>query len=262
MSEEQNNTNQTISAVSEIVKAIPIYQDIAQPAAKEVGKNLLVVSKTISMALAPLKVLVWGYEQVEGYLTKRVAEKLSSIPEEKIVTPDPKIVGPAIEALRYVGANEDIGIREMYASLIANAMDIDKKDFVHPAYVDVLKNMSSDEALILKYFIGDNTLPMIDVKRKMPTGGTITIMPMFTNIGAIVNIPATRINAVPKYLTNLIRLGILSSPNGRYLVNDELYKPLFAQFHFPPEEEENIDYDKCYIELTPFGRDFIKTVVE
>ena len=138
MPEEQNNNNQMINTVAEVVKAIPVYQDIAQPAAKEVGKNLLVVSKTISMALAPLKMLVWGYERVEAYLTKRVTEKLSSLSEEKIVTPEPKIVGPAVEALRYLG-DEDINLREMYASLIANAMNLEKQDFVHPAYINVKK---------------------------------------------------------------------------------------------------------------------------
>ena len=139
MPEEQNNNNQMINTVAEVVKAIPVYQDIAQPAAKEVGKNLLVVSKTISMALAPLKMLVWGYERVEAYLTKRVTEKSSSLSEEKIVTPEPKIVGPAVEALRYLGGDEDINLREMYASLIANAMNLEKQDFVHPAYINVKK---------------------------------------------------------------------------------------------------------------------------
>lgn len=261
MPEEQNYTNQTISTVAEVVKAIPVYQDVAQPAAKEVGKNLLVISKTISIALAPLKALVWGYEQVETFLNKKVTEKLSSLPEEKIVTPDLRIVGPAIESLRYVG--EDINIKEMYASLIANAMDIDKKDFVHPAYVDVLKNMSSDEALMLKCFTHDDRFPIIDVKRKVEGGGTITIMPMFSNIGTIAGVPVSRLNNIPKYLTNLIRLGLLESPLERYLVNDDLhYKPLIALFNFAPEDEENIEFGKRYVELTPFGRDFIKTVIE
>ena len=140
MPEEQNNNNQMINTVAEVVKAIPVYQDIAQPAAKEVGKNLLVVSKTISMALAPLKMLVWGYERVEAYLTKRVTEKLSSLSEEKIVTPEPKIVGPAVEALRYLGGDEDINLREMYASLIARQIRYyEEQDFVHPAYINVKK---------------------------------------------------------------------------------------------------------------------------
>lgn len=262
MPEEQNSTNQTISAAAELVKAIPVYQDIAQPAAKEVGKNLLVVSKTISMALAPLKLLVWGYEQVEDYLTRRVTEKLSSIPQENIVTPDPKIVGPAIEALRYIGAEEDIDIREMYASLIANAMNVDKKDFVHPAYVDILKNISSDEALILRCFIDDDIFPMIDIKRKHENGGTTTIMHMFSNIGKMAGIPELRLGATPKYLTNLIRLGLFDSPNGVFLVNDDLhYKPLIALLNLSPDKEKEIEFDKRIVQLTPFGRDFIKTVI-
>lgn len=263
MSEEQNNTNQAISAAAEIVKAIPVYQDIAQPAAKEVGKNLLVVSKTISIALAPLKALVWGYEQVEGYLTKRVTEKLSSVPQENIVTPDPKIVGPAIESLRYVGANEDIDIRDMYASLIASAMNIDRKDFVHPAYVDILRNMTSDEALILKCFMNDIPFPMIDVKRVMnTTGGTTIIIYMYSKIGTIAGVPSQRLDSVPKYLTNLIRLGLLENPIDSYLSEvDFYYKPLIESLNFTSEEREHLEFDKRYVKLTPFGRDFIKTVI-
>jgi hypothetical protein len=56
---------------------------------------------------------------------------------------------------------------------------------------------------------------------------------------------------------------LLESPLEHYLVNDDLhYKPLIALFYLATEDEENIEFGKRYVELTPFGRDFIKTVIE
>lgn len=58
---------------------------------------------------------------------------------------------------------------------------------------------------MLKCFTHDDRLPIIDVKRKVEEGGTITIMPMFSNIGTIAGVPVSRLSYVPKYLTKLIR---------------------------------------------------------
>lgn len=260
--EQINETNKTIEAVTHLAKVIPVYQDIVQPSAKEVGKNLLVVTKVVSVALAPLKALVWGYEQVEKYLTEKISEKLESVPEDKIITPDPKIVGPAVEALRYTGTDTDVDLRDMYASLIANAMNVDKLNIVHPAYVDIIKNLSSDEALILKVFLRKDSFPYMNIKIKIPTGGTVPIKPFFSNIGQKAGLPKERIENTPKYLTNLIRLGILDSPTGRYLVEEKYYTELMTLINFSPEKEKDIEYEKRYVEVTPFGHDFIKTVVE
>lgn len=48
--------------VKGIVKHVPVYQDLVQPAAKEVGTALQTVAKTVHIALAPVSALVWGYD--------------------------------------------------------------------------------------------------------------------------------------------------------------------------------------------------------
>ncbi|WP_368192497.1 hypothetical protein [Aeromonas sp. s8] len=55
----------TINAVTGLAKAVPIYQDAIQPAAKEIGKALGTVAKTVNVALSPVSALVWGYEQIK-----------------------------------------------------------------------------------------------------------------------------------------------------------------------------------------------------
>src|ERR687897_906043 len=90
------NIRNTADAVRGAAEAIPVYQDAVQPAAKEVGRGLETVAKTINVCLAPLKVLVWGYEQLEDFLGRTVAEKLSKTPTEEIIEPKPHVAGPAL----------------------------------------------------------------------------------------------------------------------------------------------------------------------
>lgn len=117
----ETNVKATIDAVTGLVKAVPVYQDTLQPAAKQIGQSLETVKKTVNIALAPIKALVWGYEKIEEFITTRLSEKLKNVPEENITTPKPEVAGPAVEALRYSGHNPNL--RELYANLLANAMD-------------------------------------------------------------------------------------------------------------------------------------------
>jgi hypothetical protein len=63
MEEEPDNNavSQTLDSVANLAKAIPLYQDAIQPVAKEVGKSLCTVGKTLNLALEPLNGIVWGY---------------------------------------------------------------------------------------------------------------------------------------------------------------------------------------------------------
>lgn len=57
---EENNVRDVVDAVAGFAKAVPVYQDIVQPAAQELGKALQTVAKTVHIALAPVSALVPG----------------------------------------------------------------------------------------------------------------------------------------------------------------------------------------------------------
>jgi len=101
----------SVKSVAEILGSVvkPMYEDAVQPAAKQIGRTLETVTKTVNIALIPIKALVWGYEQIESWLTLRLADKLRNVSDEHIVTPAPVIAGPAIEALRYAGTTSTCG---------------------------------------------------------------------------------------------------------------------------------------------------------
>ena len=159
---EENNIEGAINAATGLLKEVPIYQDALQPAAKELGVALLTVTKTINVALAPISALVWGYEQIKEFLATRLAQKLKEVPEEKIVTPDATVAGPTLEALKYAGHKTELA--EMYASLLATAMNVDTKNNAHPSFVEIIKQLRGDEAIILKNVLRVHQLPIFQIQ--------------------------------------------------------------------------------------------------
>lgn len=79
---------------------------------------------------------------------KAVEREISAIPESNRKEPRLSIIGPAIESSKYY--IEEPIIREMFAKLIAADMDSRKERLVHPAFVDIVQQMSPNDAQLLK----------------------------------------------------------------------------------------------------------------
>jgi hypothetical protein len=157
--EESSNVNDTIKAVTGLVKEVPIYQDVIQPVAKETGKTLQTIGKVVNSALLPVRGLVWGIEKFEDFIKVKVEKKLEHTPIDEICSPNLSVAGPAFESLKYAGHEETL--REMYANLLANAMDINTKDDAHPSFVEIIKQLSSQEAKLLLYLSRKDIFPEV-----------------------------------------------------------------------------------------------------
>ena len=102
---EDNKVRDVIDAVTGVAKALPIYQDVAQPAAQELGKGLQTVAKTVHIALAPVSVLVWGYDQIKDFVSTKVADRLKNVSPENIITPKPNVAGQPWSHFAILGMN-------------------------------------------------------------------------------------------------------------------------------------------------------------
>jgi len=103
----------------------------------------------VNAALSPVRGLVWGIEQIEAYVKETVTEKLSSIPLKNIRTPDPSIAGPLLQSIRFVGNKSELA--QLYANLLAASMNSDTLAGAHPSFIEIIRNLSSDEAKLLSY---------------------------------------------------------------------------------------------------------------
>lgn len=267
---EGSNIRDAAEAVKAIVQAVPVYEDAIQPAAKELGHGLLTVAKAINVALAPVAGLVWGYEQIKGFVSRRVAEKLADVPPERIQPPDPNVVGPALEALRFTGHAETL--REMYANLLANSLDSKTAVSAHPAFVDIIKSISPDEARVIKAFGTERHLPVLHVKAKLRNEhGYRTVRRYFCTIAEDAGCEHPAL--IESYLENLERLGLIflpgnSSIGSPYIQNPPLYEGLEAHPTITALREEieaagklELENEKQMAGITAFGLQFFEACV-
>jgi hypothetical protein len=217
----------TAEAVKGIVEAVPVYQDVLQPAAKELGIALQTLAKTVHIALAPVGALVWGFDKIKEFVSTRVAEKLKGVPIENIGTPKANIAGPALEALRYTGHEE--ALREMYANLLATSMDKTRARKAHPAFVEIIRQLTPDEAKIVQLFARPKPLPLLDLRVDVlqPTDslrGGNELHRNFSLLGEEAG--CTLPEMTPTYLDNICRLGLAEIPQFFEYTAPGTYEPL------------------------------------
>lgn len=78
---------------------------------------------------------------------KELKEKISKIPEDKLVEPDIQVIAQALEASKYCIEKEEL--RHMFASLIASSMNQD--NYIPPILVNIIRYLSPIDSKILNY---------------------------------------------------------------------------------------------------------------
>ncbi|MFP5414744.1 MAG: DUF4393 domain-containing protein [Gammaproteobacteria bacterium] len=130
----------------ELAKNFPVekaYDDVAAPAAKQIGSALESATKAARWLLAPIDYLAARNDRYQNYL-----ERISKIvPEENLIEGNPKIVGPALDGLKYVSP-EDI-ISDLFVNLLARAIDKERVNEAHPAFTQIISQLSPDEAVVI-----------------------------------------------------------------------------------------------------------------
>lgn len=272
MSEEEigSNVKGTIEAATGLVKAIPIYDDLVQPVAKQLGQSFELVGRAVNAALLPVKGLVWGIEEIEKRFKPKLIHNLENVPPEDIISPKLNVAGPAIEALRYTGHEESLS--DMYANLLAAAMDKNTASGAHPAFVEIIKQLTPDEAKIVALFDSSRAFPLLNVRASPKEDpeqlkGSNTRLSHFSLLGEEAGVEF--VNLVPAYLDNLCRLGLADYlGSGTYYTAPGIYDPLEnhprvlalkAQIEANPEMQ--CDLEKTGLSLTDMGKQFAKVCV-
>jgi hypothetical protein len=144
--------------LKELAKQLPVkelYSDAVQPPAKQVGKLAEDIMKVLRLALFPITFGAGLQDRYEAFIKKSVAR----VPEEKRVSPAPQILGPVLEGIRY--EPEGTPIDEMFSELLSTSMDRERLNDAHPSFPSIIKQLSSDEAKILKKIFTSGAHPRI-----------------------------------------------------------------------------------------------------
>ena len=136
-----------------------VAEDIVRPTSKSIGENLGLLVDGVMGWLG-----YWGHKQEikrEAYLAdykKKIAEKVAGIPEEKLNEPKIRI---------YI---EEAEFRELFAELVASACNADCVNKVHPAFPEMIKQLSYLDIKLLEVFRQTHTLPCCTINETHKDG--------------------------------------------------------------------------------------------
>ncbi len=137
-----------IKAIAEILKTYPkaiekVYEEGASSAVKEIGALATDIGKAFRLVTAPIQYLGSMQDRLAVHLRKLSSE----IPKENQVTPPSSMLLPLLEKLKYQGDEELL--TELYLELLKRACDKNRVSEAHPAFFNIIGQLSEDEALIL-----------------------------------------------------------------------------------------------------------------
>lgn len=241
------------------------YDDLAHPTAKSVGNTVSLIPRTIGVWLGKWEKWVINGEESIRLTAEAVHEKAEKIPEDKLTEPEPYVAIPAVQQLSYCYDSEEL--REMYANLLVSSMNTDTKQAVHPSFVDIIKQLTPDEAKILKKISDQSSfIPLIDLQVQMgPDRGYVSVLRNYTNIGdGLCEYPQN----ISAYIENLDRLKLVCILDDTHLTDTVHYEPLensqgfLVYKNIPLTAEQKFVTKQKSFYITAFGKTFIKTCLE
>ena len=126
---------------------VEVYNDLMRPTVKPLGEILAMLPRTLKVAFMGWERWLNNKEESLSLTAQAIEDKIKKIPEDRIVPPEAYIAIPAIQQLCYCQNSEVL--RDLYANLLVSSMDADKKWQVHPSFIDVIKQLTPDEARYL-----------------------------------------------------------------------------------------------------------------
>jgi Abortive infection alpha len=222
-------------------------------------------AKAVNLVLAPIRGLVWGWEKIEEIifpeLARRFEQKL-----QQLVTPKTTVAGPALQALRFAG--DEAPLCEMFVNLLTTAMDKETALHAHPAFVEVIKQLSPDEAKVLQFLALVNQVPLVRVTRAIaPSYSFYTVaVPWFSPINK--NVSCAHPELIASYLDNICRLGLASIPHLMVMSTAEAYQALeedpairTTMTNISETSADRPEVERGYLLRTDFGGQFCRACV-
>ena len=242
------------------------YNDAAKPIIKPTGQIAGLVPRAIKAALLPVEKWILGKEYNLEKTKKLLELKLEKINPELIESPEPYIAVPAIQYISYCMDSEEL--RDMYANLLANSMNKVVKNEVHPGFIEIIKQLSPDEAKILKKISIHKTIPVINVRYNNEKGEGVMVLNYFSDVGEKANCENPM--EIASYFENMEKLGLIkvSEPYSS-IVNKAIYEPLknhkrikeLAQIPSGFGDLNKVEIIEGYFTITNFGEKFCKICI-
>ena len=138
---------ETVAKIGDSQLANKAYDDLAASPMREGGKFLTDLFKTFRLFTAPIQLLAVAQDRLAAFCD-RVRAK---VPEDHQQEAAPSIALPILMDLRFM--EDENPLTELYLNLLARAIDKERCNEAHPAFVKIIEQLSPDEAMVM-YVLG------------------------------------------------------------------------------------------------------------
>lgn len=150
---------ETLDLIQTIPKEVwlQLYNDAPRPMLRQFGRLGDDLAKTLRLVTLPIQCTAYIQDRIdEGF--KKALEK---IPEDRRIFPPEGLALDIAERLKHHDSKSLIG--RLYVELLSASMDQDRNNQAHPAFLPIIGQLSSDEALLLLRISEHN--PMLTLKK-------------------------------------------------------------------------------------------------
>lgn len=270
------------STFKDIASELPLkdaYQDLVHPSAVAFGKTVSLPFRAVNVLLTPIaKWILQGEAKLEA-VSQLVAKEVENVPEEKLVPPEPYVAVPAFQAISYSLDSDEL--RDMYAKLLAAAINTETKSKAHPAYVEMIKQLSPLDCRVLRdiSMTMDAGTPVCSIRFQEVSNMPCPELPSFRNATSGINlacdlsalhIDGTKIGDISVSIGNLKRLGFLDNSGLGYQSLDiykvfETHAEIIGMKERLASKFEEEDWELALIKdsvcITPLGISFSEVCI-
>jgi hypothetical protein len=256
------------AVVGELIKATRDNPDVKE-AGRKLGQAANTVATTINNALLPLAAVNFAFDKARTYFAgtfqQDLSQKAEAIPPEHIVEPKASIAGPALQGLAFT--HEEPQLRNLYLSLLATAMDKRKATDAHPAFVEIIKQMTAEEARLIQNVLrSSNAIALVEVRKE--TAGEDGWRSLARHLGHLCDDKDTPVEdpAAPAMIDNWTRLGLVEVSYERFLTGADSYKwveerPEYKRLRQEHETDKvKLSYQRGLMARTALGIQFARAV--
>ncbi|MGL5814908.1 MAG: DUF4393 domain-containing protein [Aeromonas sp.] len=261
--------NDGVLIVAEVLKAAGDAPQVKE-AAGNLGQTAVTLTKAINNVLLPLAAVNFAFDKARAYYNSKfqqdLAEKTKDIPPEHIIEPKASIAGPTLQGLAFT--HEEPNLREMYLNLLTTSMDGRSASFAHPAFVEIIKQLDSEEAHLIKGVLqSQRPHPIVQIIRTLKeNGGYQQLVLHVLNLTSLEKKEPIENKRLPAIIDNWIRLGLVEVTYGSHLVEDGIYswvdkRPEFLRLiNDPQPDEAKIEFEKGIMRCTDLGKRFAHAI--
>lgn len=262
-----NDINKTAGTLISAINAVK-ETEAGREAGNELGKTAVTLTKTVNNVLLPLAAVNFAFDKAREYFDgkfhQELNEKTSSIPPEELQEPRAFIAGPALQGMSF--SVDDDQLRNLYLNLISSDMDKRIRADVHPAFVEIIRQFTSDDAAYFQGLFQDSkNIPIVQIRRGVKNNGAYTVVVKHL-IGVERNGSPVDPTQYITILENLERLGLIHISYSSHFIEPENYSWVERNTKYIElQRKYNIDNDEIYFEkgqllLTEFGKRFYSAV--